>query len=139
MPASNHPDLKFPKGRARALEADADAKDAKAHERKVYAAVDGRDKKRCQCCGRRGNPNATTTLGKLHHEHLRELSLGGTTTPTNVWLACWICQPFKSAHQLDPIGNPEKAPLRFTVTEAAAAVIFKGRHRPAHVRILSED
>lgn len=136
MGASNYPGLAFPKGKPRALRAEDARRDAKAEQRRVYALVDVRDKKRCQCCGRVGDPNAGTTLGRLHHEHLKELSLGGPTSTENVYLLCWICHPFKTGHQLEPHGNPDKAPLTFTVTSDAAAVIFKGRRRPAHVRIL---
>jgi hypothetical protein len=136
MGASNHPQLRFPKGRAHALDAEDDARAIDRHQRRVYKHVDLRDQKQCTCCGRTGNPDAKTTLGKLHHEHIVELSLGGETTPENVCLLCWVCHPFKTAHQLDPHGNPEKAPLTYTVTAKAAAEIFKGRRRPAHVRVV---
>jgi hypothetical protein len=137
MGASNHPDLKFAKGRARAHDADDDARAVSTEQRRVYKHVDLRDQKQCTCCGRTGNPYATTTLGKLHHEHIVELSLGGLTMNENVCLLCWVCHPFKTAHQLDPHGNPEKAPLTYTVTADGAGVIFLGRRRPAHVRIVN--
>lgn len=136
MGASNHQGLRFPKGKARAISAEEQARTAQQHQRKVYKHVNVRDGKQCTCCGRAGNSKAKTTLGRLHHEHILELSLGGVTSPENVCLLCWICHPFKTAHELDPHGNPEKAPLTYTVSAKAAAVIFKGRRRPAHVRIV---
>jgi 5-methylcytosine-specific restriction endonuclease McrA len=139
MGASNHPDLKYAKPRARALDDDEESRSAKQHQKAVYAVVDVRDKRQCTICGRRGNPNATTTLGKLHHEHLKELSLGGPTKTSNVVLACWICHPFKTAHQIEPTGNPDRGTLRYTVTGAAAKVIFKCRRPPAHVRIVDGE
>src|SRR4051812_15155013 len=105
MGASNHPDLAFPKGKPHAISAEEQARAAARHQRQVYKHVDVRDGKQCTCCGRAGNPYAKTTLGKLHHEHMQELSLGGATSKENVTLLCWICHPFKTAHQLDPHGN----------------------------------
>jgi hypothetical protein len=137
MGASNYPGLKYAKQRAKALDAEDDARTANRHERVVYAKVDQRDKNQCTCCDRRGNPNATTTLGKLHHEHLVEKSLQGPTETWNVALVCWICHPYKTAHLLEPHGDPDKGTLRYTVTVLAAKVIFKGRTRPAHVRIVN--
>jgi HNH endonuclease len=46
-------------------------------------------------------------LGLLEIEHLLPSSLGGTDDEENLWLACRMCNNFKSAHvsALDPQSN----------------------------------
>lgn len=136
MGASNHPDLAFPKGVGRPVDAELEERKAKAHEREVYITVDNRDKKRCLCCRRRGNTRATTMLGKIHHDHILERSLGGVTETWNIASMCSICHEFKTAHQIEPFGDPDLGTLTFTITRRAADVVFSGRALPSHVRLM---
>lgn len=136
MAASNYPGLAHPKRRAKALDDDEQARKDRQHEIVVYRDVDVRDKRQCTCCGRRGNPYATTTLGKLHHDHIIPRSRGGVSETWNVALLCWICHEYKTANQITPHGNPDKGTLRYDVEASAAKVIFKGRRKPLHVRIV---
>lgn len=138
MGASNHPGLKYSKteqGRGRAVSATDQAKRDKVHEAEVYHLVDLRDERKCRCCARRGSSRATTLLQKLHHDHIVERSLGGATETANVCLLCARCHELKTAHVIDPEGNPDAGTLIFTMPGAVAHEIFKGRRRPAHVRI----
>lgn len=138
MGASNYPGLKFAKG-SRTFDQQTEVRAAKAHELEVYRHVDERDGRKCTCCGRRGNPYAKTLLGKLHHDHIKERSLLGPTEAWNIALLCSQCHEFKRLQEITPHGDPEKGTLRYTVTAKAAKVIFKGRPRPAHVRIVKES
>lgn len=139
MGASNYPGLALPKKRAKALEDEAQARTDRQHQIVVYHDVDVRDRRQCTCCGRRGNPYAMTTLGKLHHDHLQGGSGRRMTQSSNVVLLCWICHEFKTANQITPHGNPDKGTLRYDVEASAAKVIFKGRKKPLHVRIVETD
>jgi 5-methylcytosine-specific restriction endonuclease McrA len=140
--ASNYPGLGLPKPRAKALDADDQAKADRQHDITVYHDVDVRDKRQCTCCGRRGNPYATTTLGKLHHDHLQGGSGQRITETWNVALLCWICHEYKTANLLEPSGNPDRHTLIWTIrnrkdgTRTVAEKIFTGRKKSAHVRIV---
>ncbi len=62
---------------AKRLQADADL-------RACYRAVDARDDGRCRVTGKRGNPYASTLIGKLHRHHLIPRSRGGPDASWNV-------------------------------------------------------
>jgi len=135
MGASNCRRLKFAKPAPRAQTRTDLRRAAEKLERAIYALVSLRDHYRCRCCGRGGDPRAVTLLGKLHHDHLVPRSRGGQTVPENVILLCSQCHSLKTAHELEPHGNPERGTLTFTITSAAAATVF-GKKRPSnHVRI----
>ncbi len=139
MGASNHPGLKYPKvpkeGESRVGRATRSATEEKAHEIQVYHLVNVRDGFKCRCCGRRGSPHASTLLDKLHHDHIIERSLGGETETFNLCLLCARCHEQKTAHVIEPEGNPDAGTLIFVMPRELATEIFRGRRIPAHVRI----
>lgn len=108
-------------------------RDEDAHERKVNAEVDARDKGRCRCCGRRGNPDA---LGRLHRAHIIDASLGGPYTPENLCTLCSDCHAAEHAKQLHFVGTNANERIEFEVEEAAVVAIFSYRTLPAHVHIV---
>jgi 5-methylcytosine-specific restriction endonuclease McrA len=59
--------------------------------RMCYRAVDERDGGRCRVCKKRGHPQATTLLDRLHRHHLIYRSRGGTHEPENVVTVCASC------------------------------------------------
>lgn len=69
----------------RVLREQAEKRDRESTKRAVYGMVDIRDERKCRICGRHGNPYATTTLGRLHHAHLIDASLGGPTATANIY------------------------------------------------------
>ena len=126
------------KPRARVFQKiDAKAKAEKV-QREAYAAVDARDKKRCRCCGRKGNPNATTTLGRIHRAHIQDASKGGAMAAGNLVSLCWICHALEHGKQLHVIGtNADLPAMRFEIHEAAVVDVFGARVLPKHVRIVT--
>ncbi len=74
----------------RQAKADKRAEEARAI-RDCYKAVDARDKGRCRVCGRRGNPQATTLLDRIHRHHMIFRSRGGQHGPSNVVSLCAEC------------------------------------------------
>lgn len=105
-------------------------------KRDAYALVDVRDHRQCIICGRKGNPYATTTLGRLHHCHLRDASLLGAMASKNIFLGCWICHALIHAKQLTPIGTNADEGLTFDIEEAAVVHVFGANVLPKHVRII---
>lgn len=59
--------------------------------RLCYRRVDTRDEGRCRVCLRRGNPEATTLLDRLHRHHMVYRSRGGEHLPENVLSVCKAC------------------------------------------------
>lgn len=121
----------------------ANKRDAKrkedAHERAVNAIVDARDKGRCRCCGRRGNPDATTVLERLHRAHLIDASLGGPSEPWNLCTLCADCHAAEHAKQLHFVGLNANERIEFEILEAAVVALFGYRQIPAHVHIVLPD
>jgi hypothetical protein len=111
---------------------------AAAAQREVYQWVDARDGKQCRICGRKGNPYAVDPLGKLHHVHLLDASLGGAMKPWNLYLGCWICHALIHAKQLWPTTRNADLPMMFEIHEAAVVEVFGRRHLPPHVSIVTD-
>lgn len=129
----------FPKPRPRALDKQARQRDREAHVRQVNAAVDMRDGKRCRCCGRRGDPNATTTLGRIHRAHIQDASCSGAYELSNLCSLCWICHALEHAKQLWFAGeDANDLAMPFEIHEAAVVEIFGARPLPAHVHIITD-
>jgi len=125
-----------PKPRPRIFDAREDQREADRQKRAVYAEVDARDQKRCQCCGRRGNPEALTTLGKIHRAHIRDASRGGALTAGNLVSLCAWCHSLVHAKQLWIVGTDANAGVTFEIHEAAVVEIFGVKQLPAHVHIV---
>jgi hypothetical protein len=83
--------LKFAKGPSRFERKDARKKAEEAERRRVYKLVDARDGRACRLCGRKGNPNGTSMLDKLHHHHILPRSQGGKDTTDNLITLCAAC------------------------------------------------
>lgn len=108
-----------------------------AHERAVKAEVDRRDGKRCRCCTRRGNPEALTTIGKIHRAHIQDASRSGPYEAWNLCSLCWICHSLEHAKQLWFVGtDANELTLGFEIHEAAVVEVFGTSTLPRHVRIV---
>lgn len=125
-----------PKPKPRIFEKRDERRDAEALKRQVYAEVDARDQRRCQCCGRRGNPNAVEALGRIHRHHILEASRGGPMTAANILSVCALCHSLIHAKQLWVIGKDANRGVRFEIHEAAVVEVFGNRVLPKHVRIV---
>lgn len=126
-----------PKPLPRAVSKQAAARSEDAHERAVNAEVDRRDGKRCRCCRRKGDPNATTTLGRIHRAHIVDASRGGAYASSNLCSLCWLCHAIEHAKQLWFVGSDaNEITLGFEIHEAAVVHVFGTRHLPPHVRII---
>jgi 5-methylcytosine-specific restriction endonuclease McrA len=78
-------------GKSRA-EAKRERRTAEAKEMRLcYNIVDERDSGRCRVCRKRGNPNATTLLDRLHRHHIIYRSRGGEHVPRAVLSICADC------------------------------------------------
>lgn len=120
----------------KAIEKERAAKVDARVKREVDAEVDARDGKRCRCCGRRGNPNAMTTLGKIHRAHIKDASLIGAYIPKNLCSLCWICHALEHAKALFFKGkNANRFPMKFEVKESVVGEVF-GRDIPAYVKVM---
>lgn len=132
----------FPKPRPRVLDKIEADRAAEKLKREVYAAVDARDERKCRCCGRKGNPNATTTIGRIHRAHIKDASRGGEMASWNIASLCWICHAFEHAKQLWFLGDNADARgrsrLRFEIHEAAVLDVFGTKTLPPHVHIITE-
>ena len=62
-----------------------------ANVRKWDAEVDRRDGRRCRCCGRRSDPEATGLLEKGHRHHIVYRSAQGSDEPFNKITLCAFC------------------------------------------------
>lgn len=117
-----------------------DGREAKRVKREVYKAVDERDERTCRCCGRRGNPNAKTALGRIHRAHIQDASLLGPMATANILSLCWVCHVLEHAKQLFIIGTDADTRgadrITFEILEAAVVHVFGTRVLPAHVRIV---
>lgn len=107
-----------------------------SEQRQAYAEVDERDGKRCRCCNRRGNPNAITTIGRIHRCHIHDAGTLGEMSAKNLVSLCWICAALETGKQLFFVGKNANKPMRFEVMDAAVEEIFGHRTLPAHVRIV---
>jgi hypothetical protein len=130
-----------PKPRPRALETRDGRRAGTLRKRKVYAAVDLRDQKRCRCCARRGDLSAVDTLSRLHRAHLRDASLGGGLVASNLATLCYLCHALVHAKQLWFLGDDAsvgaRPPLQFEIHEAAVVEVFGPRELPPHVHIVA--
>jgi hypothetical protein len=126
------------KPKPRILQRRAEKRKADAEKRDVYLLVDARDCKQCKVCGRKGNPYAVDPLGKLHHVHILDASLGGEMKTWNLWLGCSICHALIHAKQLWPVTRNADQSMRFEIHEAAVVEVFGRKHLPAHVRIVTD-
>jgi hypothetical protein len=127
--------LGFPKPPPRIFDKRRIAREAANLLRAVYDEVDARDDKQCRCCGRRGNPYAVDPLGRLHHCHILDASLGGEVSAANIFLGCSICHLYVHRKELFVIGTNANHDLEFEVYESAAREIFSHRRLPGHVHI----
>ncbi len=112
-------------------------RDAGAEER-ARGKVRKRDQYRCRVCWR---PT------KVVHEDKRR-GAGGKVSLQNSFCACdvldgGLCHPLLQGYRIDPVmASGAEAfnateDLVFEMTELIAALVFKDRPRPAHVRIAS--
>jgi len=117
------------------------ARDEDAHETKVDKIVDARDKKRCRCCGRRGNPAATTVFDRLHRAHIVDRSRSGAYESFNILLLCALCHLSRGVHgkQLFILGSNADERIEFEILEAAVVHIFGNRALPGHVHMITPD
>jgi hypothetical protein len=117
----------------------ADAREVEAEKRRAYRQVDFRDGKRCRCCGRRGDPNATTTLGRIHRCHIHDAGTLGEMDAANLVSLCWICAGFETVKQLFFEGTDANDPdLTFGVLDVVVPEIFSENPLPPHVHIVLE-
>jgi hypothetical protein len=98
------------KGRVQ-LKLEKKAADEKAW-RECCAVVDARDKGRCRYCGKRGKPESTSLLDRIHRHHLEKRSKGGEHLPGNVVSVCAACHELAERHRLDIRGDAN-GPLDF--------------------------
>lgn len=111
--------------------------DRESNIRAVNGIVDRRDERMCRCCGRKGNPDATTTLGRIHRAHIVDASRGGGYTSENLCSLCWICHALEHAKQLWFVGaDANQFSLGFEIHEAAVVEVFGSRVLPPHVHII---
>lgn len=114
-------------------------RDAEEQKIDVYKVVDQRDEFRCVICGRKGNPYATTLLGRLHHCHVKDASLGGELVTSNIFLGCSECHLLrihgKQIRVIDEHANADEG-LEFEIDEAAVVHTFGNRAIPQHVHIV---
>lgn len=130
------PQPKDPKA-FRALTKDEASKGDDKEKRKVDAEVDARDGKRCRCCGRRGNPYATTTLGRIHRAHIQDASKIGPYVAKNLCSLCWICHALEHAKKLWFKGTDANSmPMRFEIAASVVEKVFGKRQPQAHVKVL---
>lgn len=129
----------FWKTTPKAIDKEAEAKKAAKAKREVDKEVDRRDGKKCRCCGRKGNPNATTTLGKIHRAHIVDASKGGPYSAENLCSLCWICHAFEHAKKLFFAVHDANKPMKFLIAKSVAEDIFgKGKKPPKFVKLLNE-
>lgn len=126
----------FPKPRPRIFDKIQQEREAERIKREVYAEVDARDGKQCRCCGRRGNPYATTALERIHRAHIVDASRGGEITADNLVSLCALCHALEHAKQLYFVGSHAGPRLRFEIDEAAVVEVFGNRPLPRHVSII---
>jgi 5-methylcytosine-specific restriction endonuclease McrA len=118
------------------IKKDADAKTDDRAERAVKKAVDARDGKQCRCCGRRGDPEAKTALGKIHRAHIKDASLGGPYVARNLVSLCWICHALVHAKKFWFVGTNANKPMRFRIEATVIKKVFgPGRTIPPHVLV----
>jgi hypothetical protein len=129
----------FPKPRPRVLDKRDEKRERDANERRVFAEVDARDQRRCRCCGRQGDPNATTLLGRIHRHHIRYRSKGGFDEPRNLLSLCAVCHALEHAGQLAIIGTDANERIGFEIHEAAVVEVFGRKVLPPHVHIVAES
>lgn len=126
------------KPRPRVLDKGDRQRDEERVKRVVDAEVDARDGKRCRCCSRRGNPNALTTLGKIHRAHIKDASLIGAYVPKNICSLCWICHALVHTKALFFKGrNANRFPMKFEIKASVVGDVFSSiRILPAYVTVL---
>lgn len=125
-----------PKPRPRILEKRDDKRAAEKLKREVFADVDYRDKRTCRCCGRKGNPNSATALGRIHRAHIHDASRGGSMASENLISLCSLCHCLEHAKQLFIVGTNAWQRIEFEIHEAAVVEVFAARRLPSHVRIV---
>jgi hypothetical protein len=113
-----------PKPRPKILDKRDEQRELDAYQRRVNAAVDARDQKRCRCCGRRGNPYALTALGKIHRAHIKDASLGGAYEDWNLLSLCWLCHALVHRKLLWILGTDANQRIGFEIAGAIVADIF---------------
>jgi 5-methylcytosine-specific restriction endonuclease McrA len=85
-------------------------REAEAHNRAVYKAVDARDKRECRACGRKSDPNAVGLLARGHRHHLQYRSAGGPTESWNLVTLCASCHSAEHVTRtLEIDGNADDA------------------------------
>jgi hypothetical protein len=121
----------------RALGLDSNTRAAARAKAAVDREVDDRDGRTCQCCGRRGNPYALTTLGKIHRAHIKAASLGGEYSAKNLVSLCWICHALHHTKRLLYIvGTNANKPLRFRIAASVIERVFLRGVIPEHVTVV---
>jgi hypothetical protein len=125
--------------RPRVLKQRDDARAVEQQKRRVYALVDKRDGKRCRCCGRKGDPHATTTLGKIHRCHIHDAGTRGEMSVGNLCSLCALCASFETGKQLFFDGTDANDPnLTFGILDVIVPDIFGDKPLPPHVHIVLE-
>jgi hypothetical protein len=128
----------------RIAKAEQDDRDFETLKRAVYKAVNFRDKFECVVCGRKGNPESTSMLDRLHHCHVVDASRGGAMATGNIFLADVRCHLLfihghggkgKQLRVMDGFTNAD-AGLEFEIDEAAVVHVFGNREIPKHVHIV---
>jgi hypothetical protein len=113
--------------------------DAESHEKKVYAAVDKRDRLRCVVTGRKANPYSVNPLERLEHHHI--LQRGRDQGPTETWnvaLVHVLTHAVLHQNELTIEGNADVA-LRIGIKASAVEDLFGRRRPPAHVEVIDVD
>lgn len=127
----------FPKPLPRAVKKDAARSKRGATERAVNREVDRRDGRQCRCCERNGNPEATTTLGRIHRAHIVDASRGGTYTAENLCSLCWICHSLEHAKRIWFVGtDANDMTLGFEMSADIARLVFDARPQPSLIVIV---
>lgn len=139
MGASAYPGLKYAKPEPRVKVRKGKVREADTHERKVYAAVDRRDKLRCVITGRKANPYALDSLDRLHHHHI--LQRGRDLGPTETWN---VASVHSSAHALIhqnvlTIEGNADVELRIGLKASAVEDLFGRRRPPAKVDVIAVE
>jgi hypothetical protein len=144
MGASACGDLAFPKPAPRVKGKRRKALDAEAHQRKVYAAVDKRDKLRCVVTGRRANPHSVSELERLEHHHI--LQRGRDRGPTETWNVCSLhvlTHAELHSTNLTIEGNADEREgenkLRIGLKASAVESLFGRRRVPPHIEVIDVE
>lgn len=100
--------LMFPKPEPRVIARTAREAAKATQRRKVYQAVNVRDRYRCVACGKPADPRALDMMRHGHHHHIQYRSRGGKDTTANVVLLCARDHADLHAGRLTITGNADR-------------------------------